>query len=62
MWRQEVFVRISTFPSNEKEGHIVKKYFLHKKKPEWPKNRKPTLDFVHSTSRNLLNGQFLVLV
>ena len=42
---RKCFVRISTLPSNEKEGHIVKKYFPHKKKPEWPKNSQTNFGF-----------------
>ena len=58
MWRQEVFVRLSTFPSNGGEGLSTNIYPINSQKLS--KFRIPSFDFIHSTSRYLLNGQFSV--
>ena len=58
MWRQEVFVRISTLPFNGGEGLSTNIYPINSQKLS--KFRIPSFDFIHSTSRYLLNGQFSV--
>ena len=58
MWRQEVFVRISTLPFNGGEGLSTNIYPI--KSQKLSKFRIPSFDFIHSTSRYLLNGQFSV--
>jgi hypothetical protein len=60
MWRQEVFVRISTLPSNGGEG--LSENFPPINSQKSAKFRIPSFDFVHFTSRYFLNGQFLVRV
>ena len=58
MWRQEVLVRISTLPFNGREGLSTNIYPI--KSQKLSKFRIPSFDFIHSTSRYLLNGQFSV--
>ena len=58
MWRQEVFVRISTLPSNGGERQSTNIYPIKSQKLSI--FRIPFFDFIHSTSRYLLNGQFSV--
>ena len=60
---RKCFVRISSLPSNGKEGQSVEKIFFPiKRNQNGRKIRRSSLDFVHSTSRNFLNGQFSVCV